>query len=76
MFKDGHKNYRRHLFLSILQLFGKGLLMIRRLGVLDVQLETIHDRLTQMALELVPVESNAMMLGFKVRWYQIHQKSE
>ena len=62
--------------LAFLQLFSQRFLVGRRLGVLDIQLQTFHDRPTQMTLELVPVKSDAMILGLKIRWYYIRQKCE
>lgn len=50
--------------------------MGRSLGMLDVELQTIHDRLTQTALKLVPVKSYAVILSFKIRWHHARQKFE
>jgi hypothetical protein len=44
--------------------------------MLDVELQTIHDRITQMTLELVPVKSFAMILSFKIRRHHTRQKCE
>ena len=76
MLKDRHKNDWRHLPLAVLQLFSKRFLVGRRLGVVDIQLQTFHDRPTEMTLELVPVKSYAMILGLKISWYHIRQKCE
>ena len=63
MLKDRHKNDWRHLPLAFLQLFSQRFLVGRRLGVLDIQLQTFHDRPTQMTLELVPVNVMAQLLN-------------
>ena len=76
MLKDRHKNDWRHLPLAVLQLFSKRFLVGRRLGVVDIQLQTFHDRPTEMTLELVPVKSYAMIFGLKISWYHIRQKCE